>query len=210
VGHHSRGWYQGFDPTNQSMTGLALAVLAIGVLGVLVATGEYASGTMRASLSATPRRPLLLASKVAIVGALALVVGEVITFSCFGIGQAILASHGAPTASLGQAGVLRALLLSGAFVALLCLMALGLGVLLRHTAGAIASYAGITFLLPFVLQKIPGNPAHFTPVAMLANSVAAVVPQSGQLPAWGAFLLMVLYTALVLAVAMIAFARRDA
>ena len=42
---------QGFDPTNQSLTGLALGSLTIGVLGVLMITGEYASGTIRSSLA---------------------------------------------------------------------------------------------------------------------------------------------------------------
>ena len=57
--------FHGFDPTNMSLTGLALGSLAIGVLGVLAITGEYGSGTIRASLAATPRRPLFLAGKVA-------------------------------------------------------------------------------------------------------------------------------------------------
>jgi hypothetical protein len=210
VGHHRPSWYQGFDPTNQSMTGLAVATLAVGVFGVLAATGEYASGTMRATLAATPRRPVLLTAKMAVVGALALVAGEVITFACFGVGQAVLAAGGAPTATLGQAGVLRALLLSGAFVGLLGLMALGLGIVIRHTAGGIAGYAAITFLLPVLLQRIPGNPARFTPIPILANSVSAVVPQQGHVAAAEGFLLMVLYAAVVLGLAMAAFVRRDA
>ena len=52
--HHGRQWYQGFDPTNQSLAGLAIGSLAIGVLGVLVVTGEYGTGTIRASLAAMP------------------------------------------------------------------------------------------------------------------------------------------------------------
>ena len=79
---------QGFDPTNEALTGLAIGTLIMGVLGVLVATGEYGTGTIRSSLAATPRRPLLLGAKVAVVGALTLVVGEVLTFACFFIGQA--------------------------------------------------------------------------------------------------------------------------
>src|SRR6202041_3347421 len=63
VGHHPPGWYRGFDPTSQSMTGLALGTLAIGVFGALAVTSEFATGTIRSSLAAAPRRPLFLLSK---------------------------------------------------------------------------------------------------------------------------------------------------
>jgi ABC-2 type transport system permease protein len=210
AGHHPRAWYLAFDPTNQSLAGLVLAVLTIGVLGTLAMTGEYATGTIRSSLAATPRRPLLLAGKVAAVGAVALMAAEVVTLACFGIGQAVLAGNGAPTAGLGQPGVLRAVLLSGAYLALLGLLALGLGTILRHTAGALAAYVGATFLLPLLLQRIPGRPQRFTPVTMLANSVAAVRPVPGQVPAWAGFLLVALYAAVALGVGAVLLARRDA
>ena len=94
VTHHDPAWYQGFDPTNQAMGGLVLAVLTVGILGALAATGEYGSGTIRASLAATPRRRLFLAGKAVVVGGIVLVVGEALTFVCFGVGQAILGSGG--------------------------------------------------------------------------------------------------------------------
>lgn len=210
IGHHPRAWYRGFDPTNQSLAGLTLAVLSIGVLGALAATGEYGTGTIRSSLAATPRRRLLLAGKVAVVGGVALVVGEVITLACFWVGQAVLAGQGAPTASLAQPDALRAVLLSGAYLALLGLLALGLGVIVRHTAGAIATYAGVTILLSLLLQRIPSHPGRYTPVLLLANSVAAVSPQPGQVPAWAGFVLMACYAAAALAVAAALLVRRDA
>jgi hypothetical protein len=210
MGHHGRGFYQGFDPTNQALTGLALGTLAIGVFGVLSVTGEYGTGTIRSSLAAAPRRPLLLIGKVLVVGAVALVVGEVLMFASFWVGQAVLSSVGAPTASLGQPGVLRAVSLSGAFLALLGLLGLGLGVIIRHTAGAVAAFVGITFLLPVLLQRIPGTPSRYTPIGILANSVSAVVPQWHQVSAPVGFVLMVLYCSVVLGLAAALFARRDA
>jgi len=210
VRHHGRGFYQGFDPTNQALTGLALATLAIGVFGVLSVTGEYGTGTIRSSLAAAPRRPLLLIGKVLVVGAVALVLGEVLTNASFWIGQAVLSSGGAPTASLGQPGVLRAVALSGAFLALLGLLGLGLGVIIRHTAGAMAAFVGVTFLLPVLLQHVPGTPSRYTPIGILANSVSAVVPQSGQVSAPVGFVLMVLYCSVVLGLAAALIARRDA
>ncbi len=208
--HHSPAWYQGFDPTNQSMTGLLVPSLTLGVLGVLAITGEYGTGAIRSSLSATPRRGLFVAAKVIMVGGFALLVGEVLTFSCFGIGQTVLHAGGAPSASLGQPGVLRVVLLSGVCLALFGLMGLGLGFVIRNTAGALASYAGITFLLPFVLQRIPGDPARFTPIPIMANSVAAVIPQGQQVSAPAGFALIAMYAAVLLVVGGASVIRRDA
>jgi ABC-2 type transport system permease protein len=210
VGHHSPAWYQGFDPTNQSMTGLLIAALTLGVLGVLTVTGEYGTGAIRSSLSATPRRPLFVLAKVAVVAGLTLVAGEVLTFACFGVGHLVLATGGAPTSSLGQPGVLRAVTLTGAALPLLALIGLGLGLVIRNTAGALASYAGLTFLLPFVLQRLPGNPARFTPIPILANSVAAVLPQGNQVSAPVGFALIALYALVVLAAGAVLTIRRDA
>jgi ABC-type transport system involved in multi-copper enzyme maturation permease subunit len=200
-----------FDPTNQSLTGLALGSLAIGVLGVLAITAEYGSGTIRSSLAATPRRPLFLAGKAMVVGFVTLVVGEVMTFACFFLGQGILSGN-APTATLGQSGVFEALVLSGAYLALLGLFGMGLGLIIRNTAGAIAAFVGFTFLLPLVLQPLnaDGNPARFTPEQILANSVAAVVHQTGQLSPVTGFLWMVFYCAVTLVVGALVLSRRDA
>ncbi|MHB1582967.1 MAG: ABC transporter permease [Acidimicrobiales bacterium] len=215
-GHHPRAYYQGFDPTNQSLTGLTIAVLSIGVLGALAATGEYGTGTIRSSLAAVPRRGVFYVAKLLVTGVVALVVGEVICFACFGVGQAVLAHGGAPTAALSDPGVLRALILSGAFLAMLGVGALALGVVVRHTAGALATYVGLTFLLPLLLQRLPSQPGRFTPILMLANSVAAVVHHggafgSGSPVGWGTgVVLMAFYAAVVVAGASVLLSRRDA
>jgi hypothetical protein len=208
--HHDAAWYRGLDPTNLALTGLALGTLAIGVFGVLSATGEYGTGTIRSSLAAAPRRPLLLMGKVLVVGAIALAVGEALVFASFWIGQAVLSAVGAPSATFAQPGVLRAVVLSGAFLALLGLLGLGLGVIIRHTAGAVAAYVGVTFLAAVLLQNLPGAPARFTPLGILANSVSAVAPQPGQVSAPVGFLLMVLYCTFILGLGAALISRRDA
>jgi ABC-type transport system involved in multi-copper enzyme maturation permease subunit len=202
--------FDGFDPTNMSLTGLFLASLTIGVLGVLAISGEYGSGTIRSSLSATPRRGIFAVSKVAVVGLLSLLVGEALTFACFFLGQGILTGSGAPTASLGQPGVLQALLLSGAYLALLALFALGIGLIVRHTAGAIATFVGFTLLLPLLLQTLGNSVQRFAPENIFANSVAAVVPNSGEFTAWTGFLLMTAYAIVSLTIGLVLLARRDA
>ncbi len=62
--HHGPGFYIGFDPTQEALTGLIVAGLTGGVFGALLITGEYSSGTIRTTLAATPRRPILLAAKI--------------------------------------------------------------------------------------------------------------------------------------------------
>jgi ABC-type transport system involved in multi-copper enzyme maturation permease subunit len=208
--HHPPQWYQGFDPTNQSLSGLAIGSLAIGVLGVLVITGEYGTGTIKASLAAMPRRGVLLTAKVAVVGLSTLVVGEVLSFLSFFEGQAVL-SGGAPTATLGQPGVLRAVALSGAFLALFALLGLGLGTVIRHTAGAIAVFAGVTLLAPILLNSISHFIARFAPELIFANSVASTVGQHNDaVSVTIGVVCMLAYCAFALGLGALVLHRRDA
>ena len=106
--------------------------------------------------------------------------------------------------------MLRALLESSAFLALLALFGVGIGAIVRHSAGGIATFVGCTLLLPLLLHNVAGNPSRFMPVLLLGNSVAAVVPVSGAVSATTALLLMALYAAVALTVGAVLLARRDA
>ena len=207
--HHPRASYQGFDPTNQSLAGLAVASLAIGVLGVLAMSGEYGTGTIRSSLGAMPRRGVLLTAKVVVVGVSTLVVGEALSFLAFFEGQAVL-SGGAPTATLGEPGVLRAVALSGAFLALFALLGLGLGTVMRHTAGAIAVFAGFTLLAPILLHSISEGISRYAPELIFANSVATVVRQDNALSVTIGVLVMLTYCVVAIGLGAIVLNRRDA
>lgn len=207
--HQNASFYQNFDPTNQALAGFALASLVVGILSVLSMTGEYGSGTIRSSLAATPRRAVFFAAKAIVVGTFALVLGLLLSFLSFFVGQAVL-SGAAPTATLNDPGVLRALVESAAFLGLLALFGVGIGAIIRHSAGAIATFVGCTLLLPLILHNVAGNPSRFMPVLLLANSVAAVVHFSGAPSSTVALLLMTLYAAITLAVGAALLARRDA
>jgi ABC-2 type transport system permease protein len=199
-----------FDPTNISLAGLAFAPLAIGTAGVLTMTGEYATGTIRGTFAAIPRRRLVLAAKAAVLGAVAAAIGEVTMLIAFLAGQAIMAGR-APHTSLSAPGVLTAVTLSGGYLALLGLFGLGIGVIIRHSAAAIASYVGLVLVLPYILLALPGHLARFAPETMLASSVAAVRPQAHYLPpGWPGFALMAGYAAAVLGLGGFLLARRDA
>ena len=143
-----------FDPVRLSLTGLLFSQLSIGVLGVLVVSAEYGTGTIRATLAAIPNRPMVLAAKAVVFGLVALVVSEVIAFSAFFIGQAILTPT-TPHATLSQPGVLRAVIGGGLYLTVLGLFALGLAAIFRHTAGAISAFVGILLILPLIVQALP-------------------------------------------------------
>ncbi len=114
------------DLTNNALAGISLGLLLMGVLGVLVMTGAYSSGPIRATLAAIPNRPLLLAAKAAVFGVVTLAIGEVAAFIAFFAGDAAL--PGTITGpALGQPGVLRAVVLGGAGFCLIGLIGLGLG-----------------------------------------------------------------------------------
>jgi ABC-2 type transport system permease protein len=153
--HQGPGYYIGFDPTQNSLIGLIVAGLTGGVFGALLITGEYSSGTIRASLAATPRRPILLAAKVGVAASAAVVFCELLSFVSFFLGQAVLSAGGAPSAGLGSPGALRAVVMTGVFIALLALMSFGFGLVLRSTAGAIAAFVGVVFAAARYAGHIP-------------------------------------------------------
>lgn len=207
--HEPAGYYQGFDTTNQSLSGTYIGALAIGILGALVFTSEYGSGTIRSSMAATPRRLDFLLAKLLVVGAVSFAVGEALAFSCFGIGHAILASSPVPPWGLGQPGVLRAVIGTGAAIGLLGLIGASIGAAVRRTAGAIGIYVAVLFLLPVLLTKMPGNLTRFTPLILIANSIAAVANQSQSVAPTLAFALFACYAATTIVIGAAVVVRRD-
>jgi ABC-2 type transport system permease protein len=208
----------GFDPTQRSLAGLFLGQISIGVLGVLAITAEYATGTIRATLAATPNRPLVLVCKAAVYGFVALVTSEIITFVAFLVGQELLKGS-APYATLGQPGVLRAVVGAGLVLTVMGLFALALGTIIRHTAGAIASYVGILLVVPLILQAFPVSVQHallkFMPL-LIAEHMATTVGNSqdfGNAPLftqWAGFGILCGYTVALLVLGGYLFKRRDA
>jgi ABC-type transport system involved in multi-copper enzyme maturation permease subunit len=213
--HHGSEFYNGFDPTQNALTGLIVAGLTGGVFGALLITAEYSSGTIRATLTATPRRPLLLVAKVGVAAAAMVVFCELLSFASFFLGQAILSGGGAPHASLGSPGALRAVVMTGLFIALLTLMSFGFGLICRSTAAAIAAYVGVVFVLPLVMRGISQPDMRYVPTYILTNTIMATVnPGPGASvtplsPGIG-LLLMAIYAAIVLAVGAVLFVKRDA
>jgi ABC-2 type transport system permease protein len=202
-----------FDPVNDSYTGLALGQLLFGALGVLAISTEFSSGLIRATFAATPGRPRVLAAKAAVLGVVTLIAGEIFAFAAYAAGEAMLKSP-APHATLGQPGVLRAVLMAGAYPALIALIGLGFGALIRHTAGAICAVVGITFVLPLLTlpmgTSLQNSVDRFLPMEMAENSLTAVHPVAHSLSPGIAFGLLCLYAVVTLGAGAVALARRDA
>ena len=202
-----------FDPTEQGFAGLALGQLLMAVLGIVTITAEFSSGLIRATLAAAPRRPAVLAAKAAVVGLSGLVLGEVLAFIAFLAGEAALPGA-APHATLSQPGVLRAVLMAGAYLCLMGLIGLGTGAIIRHTAGAIAAVAGIVFALPLIVLAFPAGiqqaAEKFLPEIIAENSLTAVKHVSPSLTPWAGLAVLGLYAAAALAAGGLLLARRDA
>src|SRR5262245_40276198 len=131
-----------FNPVTTSLNGVIFAVVAFGVLGVLLMGGEYGTGMIRASLTAVPRRLPVLWGKVAVFAGSIFSVSLVASFLSFFLGQALLSSHhlGVPVTA---ADALRSVLGAALYVAVAGLIGVALGALLRHTAAGIATFAAV-------------------------------------------------------------------
>lgn len=200
-----------WDPTELSLTTYIVAQLIIGVLGILVVTSEYATGLVRTSLAATPHRHRLLAAKVAVATAVAVVAGQSLMFAAFLLGQSLLAGQGVPNADLGDPGVLSAVVGSGLYLAAIALLAIGLGTIMRATAGALATLVGIVFLVPALSGLFPSwlqGLFDFWP-SKGAVAVFATVPDPAYPHPWLNLGGMCLGVAAVLAAAFVVFHRRD-
>src|SRR5262252_2203116 len=130
-----------FDPAAISLSGVQLAQIAVGVLGVLLVTSEYATGLIRTTFAAVPRRLPMLWAKAALLAAAITAISLPAAFAAFAGGQSIL-SRRHLSVPLSQPGVARAVIGSALYLAVVGLLGLGLGALLRSTAAGIAALFG--------------------------------------------------------------------
>ncbi len=202
---------QAWDPTGRSLMAYVFAQLIIGVLSTLVVTSEFATGLMQTSLLATPRRHRLLAAKVVVAVAVAVVAGQVLMVAAFFTGQAVFAADGAPNADFGDPGVLAAVTGGGLYLAAIALLAVGLGVLARATAGALATMVGIVILVPGVAGAFPAwlQGLFWYWPTLGAAAIFKTVPDPDFPHPWLNLGGMCLGVAAVLAAAFVVFRRRD-
>jgi len=201
-----------WDPTGVSLAGVAVASLAIAVLGVLCISSEYSSGMIRTSLIAVPKRGRVLAAKSLVFASVAFVVGEITSFAAFFVGQALIAGH-APHAVLGDPGVARAVAGAGLFLTVLAVLSVAAGTLLRRSAAAITCMVAVLFVFPAIAQALPDswrNPVNEFWPTQAGGQLTSVYHAAHTLQPWPGFGLMCLFVAVVYAIAWTLLDRRDA
>jgi ABC-type transport system involved in multi-copper enzyme maturation permease subunit len=208
--HIDPGERAAFSPITQSLTGVYLGQLAIGVLGVLVITGEYATGMIRATLSAVPRRLPVLWAKLVVFAAMTFVVTLIGAFIAFFVGQALLHSHGT---TIGASHAVRAIVGVALYLTVVGILALGLGFVVRSTAGGIAAVFGLLLVLPALAHVLPSswqtNVLPYLP-SQAGGALFTMHPDPGTLAPWAGFAVMCGWAAAAIAAGAAVLLRRDA
>jgi ABC-type transport system involved in multi-copper enzyme maturation permease subunit len=199
-----------FDPILMSLSGVLLAQLAIGVLGILVITTEYSTGMIRSTFAAAPQRHSVIIAKAGVLGAAAFTVGTVASLIAFLSGQAIMGANGV---SLASPGALRSVIGIGLYLGLLSIFAVALGTIIRRSAGAIAALVGLILILPALLLTLPAS-LQDTVVRFLPGNAGQAIFTTGQdtstLSPWAGLAVFALYAAAALTLALVILRRRDA
>jgi hypothetical protein len=211
--HMSPGDRAGRHPLDIALAGVNVAQLAIAVLGVLVISGEYSTGMIRSTLIAVPKRLPVLWAKLAVYAAVSLALMIPSVLIAFYASQAILAQHHILQISLGASGVARSVFGGAVYVMLVGIFAMALAAIVRNTAGGIATFVGIFFVIPPLMNVLPTSwnnaISQYLPseagrqLFSLHHGAHSLTPLAGGL-------LMVGYCALAVAIAAVLFARRDA
>jgi ABC-2 type transport system permease protein len=144
-------------PLDIALAGVNVSQLAIAVLAVLVITGEYSTGMIRASFTAVPKRLPVLWAKLGVyaVVSFALMLPSVVI--AFFASQAILSRHHILQISFSHGGVARSVIGGAVYLVLVGVFAMALGAIVRNTAGGIATFAAIFFVIPPLLLILPSN-----------------------------------------------------
>lgn len=210
-GSRSPGERATFNPLDPALIGSQIAQLAIGILGVLVISAEYSTGMIRATFTAVPKRLPVLWAKAIVFAFVTFVLMLPSVVIAFFASQSILSRHHA-SYSWSHPGVARAVIGAALYLTVIAVMTLGIGTILRNTAGGIAAFAAIFFVIPPLMNVLPQswNDA-ITPYlpSDAGRSIISITHDAHALAPWTGFALFCGYAALALAVAAVLLVRRD-
>jgi hypothetical protein len=201
-----------FNPIDVSLGGWHIAELAIGVLGVLVVTGEYSTGQIRSTFAAVPHRLPVLWAKTIVYAVVTMALMLAASLVAFFVSQPILHQHHVGT-TFSAPHVARSVVGAALFLTAAGVLGLALGALVRNTAGGIATFAGIMFVLPGITAILPNSWGDsISPYLPLnaGTSIIALHADPHTLRAWPGYLLFCAYTLGALAVSAVLLTRRDA
>jgi hypothetical protein len=198
------------DTTRVSLGGMHLSQVACGLLGVLVITSEYATGTIRATFAAVPRRHLVLAAKATVLAAALLGAGAVACLAAYLAFDVIVS--GSLRTSLGDPGVLRAVLGGALYLTALGLLGLALGAIIRSGAGAVAMLLGLLFVPSILVQLLPHSLGQelngYVPMEA-GSAIFSTHRGSGMLTPWAGFGVFCVYVVVALMTAFMMIGKRD-
>jgi ABC-type transport system involved in multi-copper enzyme maturation permease subunit len=202
-----------FDPISTSLNGILFSQLAIGVLGVLLISGEYSTGMIRSSLTAVPRRLPVLWAKLGVLAGVSFVLMLVTSFASFFIGQALLNSHHLGV-SISSPNALRDVIGAALYVTVAGLIGMSLGALMRNTAAGISTMVAVFFVLPPVAGLLPSSwSSHFVQYLPSNAGEALYGGTNGlthPLAAWTGFGVLCAYAAVLIGFAAWRLRRADA
>jgi hypothetical protein len=211
--HMSTHQKAAIDSTRVSLGGLHLSQIAFGVLGVLVITSEYGTGMIRATLAAVPQRRLMLAAKTAVFAVTALIIGTASCFAAYFAFQAFLPAGDGMRTSLSDPGVLRAVAGAGLYLTVLGLCGLGIGAVIRSSAGAVAMLFGVLFVPSLIVTLLPQSwqdtVGRYLPM-VAGEAIITVHHEAHTLQPWPGFGVFCLYAAAALTAGIVLISRRDA
>lgn len=217
---HQSGVVQGGDATRLSLTGIYLGQLVIAALAVSTITEEYASGLIRVTFSALPRRLPVLAAKALSLGALAVLVGLFAAPGCLLVGGLLLPAagfdpaHGYALIAFGSAATLRAAVGTVIYLTLIALLSLGLATLIRDTAVAIGAVVAVLFGPPLLAQIVGGTLGRelkrFAPMSAGLSIQHTTGLRTLPIQPWPGLAVTAGWAALALALAALMLCRRDA
>ncbi|CAM5289994.1 ABC transporter transmembrane protein OS=Streptomyces glaucescens OX=1907 GN=SGLAU_23160 PE=4 SV=1 [Streptomyces glaucescens] len=193
------------------LLGMQFSQIIVGVLGILASAEEHSTGLVRSTMAAVPARLPVLWSKAAIVGTVCFLTALATNLLTFPVVQSLLTGTD-KEAALGDPGILRALVGNAAGLALVAVLAVGLGSLIRSVPTSVGVLIGVVMILPEVLRMLPYEAVddavrHFPGKALEALTHATPTP--GMTSPGTALLSLILWTAATLTAAAVFLKRRD-
>ena len=197
-----------FDPTACSLAGFFIGAVVLGALAARSVTSEYSSGMIRSTFTATPNRRMVLAAKAVVTAVFVFPVALVADVVSFEVGQRIFASKHIGV-TLGDPGVLRAVIFGALATSLIALIGVGLGGLIRHTAAATTALVLVIVGGAVFGQLLPAGLRPYLPGTALQAAIT-VNNWEGLLKPGAAMVALCTYAAIALTAASIRVGHRNA
>ncbi len=202
-----------FDAIDAAAGGHYLAQLAIGFLGVLTVSGEYATGLIRSSVTAVPRRLPLLWAKLVVFSTVVFTLMLISSVVAFFATQAVVSVHHV-NKSITAPHALRVVIATAVVLTVVGMLSVALGALTRNTAAGAATLVLLLFVLTGVVALLPANIANdvspYLPLNAAYTVATSTFDPGPHLSTWGGFGLFCAFVAVVIALAAARLRRGDA